>query len=342
MSTTIRDVAEAAGVSPMAVSKVLHGRGDTVRVSVDKAAIIRRVAAEMNYQPNHLARSLRSKRTQTVGMIFEHFQRVGDQTGYFSQLLNGVMSATFTKDYSLTICPQLIRQSVGGFVFDGRFDGLLWCRPDISDETRAAINHATIPIVTVHVPPDHGLKVPSFVCDNALGLRLAVEHLAGLGHQAIAFATDCENTYSGEYRQRLLAFGQAMAEHGLDVGPKDFIVWAHDGSGIPGYWAGPQRHTAIICFSESHAVSLLKKCEELGIRVPEQLSIVGFDSTSFCDSVSPRLTSISQPVEQMAFDAAQLLLSSIESGERSSEVFVYPCGFDIRESTSIPDIKQRC
>jgi LacI family transcriptional regulator len=237
---TIRDVAEAAGVSPMAVSKVLHGKGDTVRVSKDKAALIRQIAADLRYQPNHLARSFRSKRTYTVGMIFEHFQRVGDRTGYFSQLLNGVMSATFSNDYGLTICPKLIRDSASGHLFDGRFDGLLWCRPDVNDETLKAINNSPIPVVAMHVPPSIGLEVPSYCCDNLQALEIAVSHLRDLGHERIAFASDFENRTSVEGRARAEAFSAAMLSRKLPIDLGDLLVWDHEGADLPRYWAdGP-------------------------------------------------------------------------------------------------------
>src|SRR3954464_7556221 len=98
IKTTIRDVAEAAGVSAMAVSKVLHGTGRNVRVSDETSENIRRVAREMRYQANHLARSFRSQRTKMVGVVFQHFERLSEENPYYPQLLNGVMAALFPSD----------------------------------------------------------------------------------------------------------------------------------------------------------------------------------------------------------------------------------------------------
>src|SRR4051794_24239994 len=122
MRTTIRDVAEAAGVSAMAVSSVLNGGGRNVKVSEEKAEIIRRVARELRYQPNNLARSLRTRRTGMVGVVFQHLERLGDEQPYYPQLLNGVMAALFPANYALSICPSLILGDNVGSISDGRFD----------------------------------------------------------------------------------------------------------------------------------------------------------------------------------------------------------------------------
>jgi LacI family transcriptional regulator len=102
------------------------------------------------------------------------------------------------------------------------------------------------------------------------------------------------------------------------------------------YMLQPNRHTAFIVFSELHAVYVLRKAEELGLNVPADLSVIGYDSTAFCDITRPRLTAISQPIEQMAFDATEKLISYVEADTREASIFIYPCGLDVRESTGLP------
>jgi LacI family transcriptional regulator len=335
MATTIRDVAEKAGVSPMAVSKVLHGKGDTVRVSKEKALLILRVAKELNYQPNYLARSLRSRKTRTIALVFDHFQRIGDQTGYFNQLFNGAMGAAFEGEYSLTICPRL-NSLDGRRLFDGRFDGLVWGKPDVSDDTREAIESATIPVVCLHLPAEVSPPVPVFCCDNRQGLRMGVEHLAKLGHERIAFVIDDVNQNLIEASARWQAFRQALQESGLEACPDAPLIWRHQDGQLARLMSSARRPTALICFSEYLAVSIVRQAEKTGVQIPNDLSIVGYDSTVFCDTSTPRLTAISQPVEQMAHDATQHLISIIEGTKMAPQHFVYPCGLDIRESTARP------
>jgi LacI family transcriptional regulator len=332
MATTIRDVAEAAGVSAMAVSKVLHGKGANVRVGAETAQTIRRVANELRYQPNRLARSFRQQKTHTIGLVFEHFGRIGELNGYMGQFLNGVMSATFQSEYCLTICPKLVKLSVNGVVNDGRFDGLLWCKPDYTLQSVESFERSEIPIVMMHAPDGDGPAVPRFCCDNELGLKLAVDHLVGLGHRRIAFVIDAFNQTTAEGRMRVAGFMAAMKAHGLEANSEDVLRWTIE---RPDLKAG-MTHSALITFSEKQAVHILEEAGKLGISVPGDLSIVGFDSTAYCDTVRPQLTAISQPIEQMAFDATNVLISYIEGEQIPSRSFIYPCGLDVRESTARP------
>jgi len=305
MATTIRDVAEAAGVSAMAVSKVLHGKGANVRVGADTAETIRRVANELRYQPNRLARSFRQQKTNTIGLVFSHFGRIGELDGYFAAFLNGVMSATFQSEYGLTICPKLVKLSANGVINDGRFDGLLWCKPDYTVQSAESIQRSEIPIVMMHAPDGEGPRVPRFCCDNDLGLKLAVDQLVDLGHRRIAFVVDSLNQTTAEGRARISGFRSAMHAHALETTVEDVLHWQIDNPELTQLMDRSRRHTALIAFSERQAVTILKEAVSLGISVPEKLSVIGFDSTSFCDTIRPRLTAISQPIEQMAYDATK-------------------------------------
>lgn len=337
MATTIREVAAAAGVSPMAVSKVLHGKGSNVRVGAETAERIRRVAKDLSYQPNHLARSLRTHRTQTIGLVFEHFERLGIQNGYDLQLLNGAMSVIYPARYTLAICPQLVNLSNGREIGDGRFDGVLWCKPDVTPKTVQEMRSANVPVVLMHVPPNAVQDLPSYCCDNFGALAQAVDHLAALGHRRIAFVRDPENEGTAEGIARADGFVAAARERGLTG---ELLVWPTQvglDEALAPYRNGEGPHTAVVLFSEAHAVQVLASCERVGVSVPEDLSVVGFDSTPYCDVMRPKLTSVFQPIEQMARDATRHLLSLIDGNPPTQPLgVVYPCGFDVRESTAPP------
>jgi LacI family transcriptional regulator len=339
MKTTIRDVAEKAGVSAMAVSAVLHGTGRNVKVSQAKADLIRKVAQELRYQPNHLARSLRSRRTNTVGVVFQYFDRLSDQNPYYPQLLNGIIAALFPAGYTLALCPHLVQQSGEGAISDGRFDGVLWCRPDFNEQSVDGLRHSSIPVVMMHAPPGSAPGVPTFSADNEGGLKLAVEHLVELGHRRIAFVIDPINEHTAEGRARATAFRQAMQTAGL---AGDVLIWNYEAPDLAQYRLGAGPYTALIAFSDYMAGSLLADAQRYGIRVPHDLSIVGFDSSTFCDTTSPRLTSIYQPVERIAHEATQHLLSLIAASNDGAEPSdlplssIYDCGLDVRDSTAPP------
>lgn len=335
MSTTLRDVAEAAGVSIMAVSKVLHGRGATVRVGAETAERIRRVAGELRYQPNHIARSLRSRQTQTVGVVLQHFDGISDQNPYYPHVFNGLIRALFPAGYTLAICPKLVQRSDEGVISDGRFDGILWCRPDFTEDSVQGLRHSRIPVVMMHAPPGSAPGVPTFCANNEGAMRQVVEHLAGLGHRRIGFVIDPVNAPTAEGRDRAAAFESAIAAAGLEG---DVLVWSYDSPELAAYRNGGGAHTALAAFSDFHGGQLLEACARFGIRVPEDLSVVGFDSSSYCELTQPRLTSVSQPVERIAFEATTHLISLIERGSAgdSGDSFIYDCGLDVRDSTARP------
>ncbi|HVL38017.1 MAG TPA: LacI family DNA-binding transcriptional regulator [Fimbriimonadaceae bacterium] len=337
MAVTIRDVAEAAGVSSMAVSKVLHGRGTNVRVSAETAEAIKRAASELRYQPNVLARSLRSRRTHTLGLIFNNFGRLAGGSQYMVQLLDGMTSAAFQAGYSLTICPKLAASDSVSLLNDGRFDGVVWGKVLQDDEMLEHLEHAPVPVVALHISHPTSLGRTSFVCcDNDGGLELAVDHLYRLGHRRIAFVADQENLDAQETRLRGDAFKKAMTRRNLSCSDTDVLCWHESGTDLVEYWRAGARHTALILKSEEMAGNVLGMARGLGIQVPEDLSIVGFDSSPYCEATTPRMTAIRQPIEQMASKAVQLLVDCIEGRADKGQHLVFPCGFDIRESTSRP------
>jgi len=338
MKTTLRDVAEAAGVSAMAVSAVLHGTGRNVKVSDEKAEHIRRVARELRYQANHLARSLRNRRTNTVGVVFQHFDRLSPENPYYPQLLNGIMGALFPQGYTLALCPHLVQNSEQGAISDGRFDGVLWCRPDFTEASVEGLRHSSIPVVMMHAPPGSAPGVPTFCVDNQSALSLVVRHLAELGHKSIAFVIDPTNEPTAEGKARAAAFMDAVAAAGLRG---DVLVWDHDAKELETYRGGNGPHTALAAFSDFLAGSLLAAARQFDIVVPDELSVVGFDSSSFCETTSPRLTSVQQPVERIAREATTHLLALIREALEGIPAnlplsSIYDCGLDVRESTGRP------
>ena len=335
MKTTIREVAQAAGVSAMAVSYVLHGTGRNVRVSKETADNIRRVARELRYQPNNLARSLRNSQTNTVGVVFQHFGRLSDNNPYYPMLLNGVMSALFPNKYTLALCPELVSGGTEEAVLDGRFDGILWARPDFAQASVESFRHARTPIVMMHAPPGSVQGIPTFCADNEGAMRLVVKHLRDLGHMHICFVIDELTEQTAEGKERTSAFLTAVEEDGLWG---EIFVWDENPRTLRQFREAHPKITAMSCFSDTLAGTLLQTCKGLGIEVPHDLSVIGFDSSSFCERTVPRLTSVHQPVELIAYEAVTHLLSLIRTKQAGEEAAAtssstYKCGLDVRDST---------
>ena len=339
MRVTMRDVAERAGVSAMAVSAVLNGTGRNVKVGAEKAEHIRRVAREMRYQPNNVARSLRNRRTGMIAVVFQHLDRLGEEHAYYPQLLNGVMSALFPAEYTLALCPKLIQEADARSISDGRFDGVLWCRPDFTEGSLEAIQNSNVPVVVMHAPPGAVPGVPTFCADNDGAMRTVVRHLAAQGHTRIAFVIDPVTEHTVEGHARREAFVKAMREAGLPE--PDVRLWDYDRTDVADYLRPDPPHTALVCFGDALAGSVLDTCDRFGIVVPRDLSVVGFDSSSFCETTKPRLTSVNQPVERMAKAATLHLLDLVRIGDEGESTgptvsSVYDCGLDVRDSTAPP------
>lgn len=337
MAITIREVAEEAGVSITAVSKVLHGRGKSVRVSDQKAELIREVATRLKYRPNALARNLRSSRTHTVGLIFENFWNISGGPLYYLHLLDGVASPLFNNHYRLTILPELAPDDVLGTLGDGQLEGVVWCKLARDPQTARLIAECPIPIVAMNTPPPDVPSGAVYVsCDNESGITLAVDHLWDLGHRRILFLSEIDEHDTPDCVSRREAFERCIgAKTGED--PANFVAsWHWDFPEFAQWWANGPTHTAIVCWTERGAAQVLDRARECGVSVPDELSVIGFDSTQFCETTSPRLTAVCQPIFEMAKCASETLLKMIQGECPERDSIIYPCTLDVRDSTARP------
>ena len=334
MPATLRDVAKLAGVSPMAVSKVLHGRGANVRVSDETGARIRAAAVELAYSPNRVARSLQRGRTRTIGLVFETIGPFGTGSRYFGLLLDGIAQTLFGAGYALTLCPMLASGPISQYA-DGRFDAVIWARYDSNESLFEEIASLEVPVAMLHVPRealgDRGIT--GVTSDPRPGMEAAVAHLASLGHRQVVWFREEGHEENRETIERFAALRDAAARLGMDavegvfnqlIPQETMEAWlrAHPSCG------------ACVLRSESYAPALYAAARESGRRVPEDLSVIGFDSTEFCEALNPALTAISQPVQAMGARAASEILAVIEGRAARGGHFVLPCGFDVRASTA--------
>ena len=156
---TMKEVAEAAGVSVSAVCKVLHGKGKSIRVSPATASHIKDVAERLKYHPNALARSLRLSRTHSVGLIFEHFGSIAAGPLYYVHLLDGIATELFQNHYGLTIMPEVPFESAAQILNDGRLDGVIWCKLPEDWGLHQELAERLIPVVALNAPPpDYSLE----------------------------------------------------------------------------------------------------------------------------------------------------------------------------------------
>jgi LacI family transcriptional regulator len=333
-NTTLKTVAEEAGVSISVVSKVLHGRGKNVRVGEETARHVRETAARLRYVPNGLARSLRMSRTNTVGLIFENFGQISAGPLFYVYLLDGVAQELFSRHFRLTILSEVDHERPLSSIEDGRLDGVIWCKLPGSEPSLDQLKQSSIPIVALNAP-DHrvSLELVHVFCDNDGGAKLVVDHLVDLGHRRILFALERHEELTPDAQARLGGFLRAMQNVGLEVQADDVVVWSRDANEFNAWSAQTTDHTAIFAWNEGLGAAILDRAREQQIAVPSELSVVGFDSTRFCESTVPRLTAANQPIREMAAMAAQILLDQIEGKSPSIQDIRFACTLDVRDST---------
>lgn len=337
MGVTIKEVAKAAGVSSAAVSRVLHGRGGNIRVSEARAEQIRKAAADLQYVPNALARSLRINRTHTIGLLFENFSGIASGPLYIVSLLDGVARTIFPRHYRLTILSEFDHDNVFGSLGDGRLDGVIWCKMARDSRVLDQIRACPIPIVAMNgIGGDDG--APYVAPDNRQGIELALDHLAELGHTRLLFVNEEEEDDAPDRIERREAFLDGTKRRGLCG---ETVSWSWSLKEFADYRRAGGDHTAILGWSERCAAGILTQAAAFGLSVPEELSVVGFDSTAFCETTQPRLTAIRQPIHEMASCAAATLIDLIEGNASDGSVpppssTLFPCTLDVRSSTARP------
>jgi len=336
MPVTLKDVAKAAKVSPIVVSKVLHGKLDGIRVSTATAERVRQTAHELGYRVNIWARNFRSQRAMMIGVlnglgIERPSFRIGPR--YFASLMDGIVEGAFQHNYSVALCPELLGGNPLDAINDGRFAGLVWYSIAPSPSNLEALASCTVPSVIAHArAATFGNRHGTVICDNKQGIGLAVDHLVARGHRRIAFAIESD-ALNVESEERLQGFQCHMERHGLPIHDNDFLDVLRNRQELHRYLADDLRHTAIIAHADGLAADIIRLAPEYGVRIPYDLAVIGFDSTEFCDELRPTLTSVSQPLYDIGLQAVDLLIRLVEGTHEGSLEIVLPCGLDVRGST---------
>lgn len=336
MPVTLKDVARKAQVSPVVVSKVLHGNLDGIRVSAATAERVRQSAEELGYRVNIWARNFRTQRAMMIGVlnglgIDRPSFRLGPR--YFASLMDGIVEGSFQHNYSVALCPELLGGNPMDAVNDGRFAALVWYSISPSESNLKALATCTVPSVIAHARAAmFGGKHATVICDNPQGVGLAVDYLVDRRHRKIAFATESD-ALNVESAERLEGFRLGMKRHGLHVDDSDILDIPRDREPLHRYLAAGPKHTAVIAHADGLAADCIKLAPQHGVRIPEDLSVIGFDSTGFCDELRPTLTSVSQPLYDIGLRAVDLLIQLVEGATLDQLELILPCGLDIRGST---------
>lgn len=311
MDVTIKDIAREAGVTHTTVSRALRGSS---LISVETSERIHQIAAAMGYQPSAAARSLKTNRSQVLGVIVSH---IADP--FFSEILQGIDEIAQQSGYSLFIAAaQHDRAREEGIVKtmrEHRVDGVIICSTPFSAEQSQLLKSSNTPLVVINNQSAEDYRY-SIYHDDVDGSRQVVQHLIKLGHRRIAYLG---NSQSGRTTlDRLTGFRQEMETAGLAVAT-EYVYEVpgsrpEDGVSASTYFLNlPQPPTAIFCFNDMLAIGVLHGLQNSGIRVPEDISIVGFDNIVFSAYTKPALTTLDQPKHYIGAEAARLILGLLDT-----------------------------
>lgn len=334
---TIRDVARLANVSVATVSAVTNGKGGV------SAKLVRRVehAVEaLDYHPSHVARSLKVRWTQTIGMI------IPDITNpFFSDVIRGVESVARPHGYSLILCdsnedPAQDTSNLNT-LFSRRVDGVL-VAPSDPRVAQDRFTRRRFPMVLFDRVPAM-FTGSAVVADNVAAAFEATRHLIAIGHRRIAIITGRLNMSSG--LDRLEGFRRALQQAGLPL--REEHMRQGDFQLDAGYRCGLEllrlenRPTAIFCCNNQMTLGLMRAFAEMRVSCPAHISVLGFDDFDWAANFSPRLTTVAQPSFEMGCRAMDLLFHKIDAaktktGEDEERVIVLSASLRVRDSTAPP------
>ena len=328
MRITIRDVAERAGVSVATVSKVINQR---YGVAEQTAVRVQAVIEELGYEASLVAQSLRNHRTNVIGIL------VADLEPFSTELLKGAADAIRGSGYELVV------YSAGGRTGDQSgwerrylsrlsgtlIDGAVLVTPTIVDV------HYGAPIVAVD-PHTGSHDVPTVDSDNLSGGQMAAGHLLDLGHRRIALIGGRPDLESAKLREQ--GFRQALAEAGVEV--DESLIYAGDydpkvsATAARDLLSRQDRPTAVFAANDVTAIATIEVARSMGLRVPEDLSVIGFDNIPESALCTPQLTTVSQPIRTMGERAVGMLIRLIRKEELETMRISLATELVVRSSTA--------
>jgi LacI family transcriptional regulator len=339
-SVTLVQVAAKAGVSVMTASRAMSGEG---YVSDETRTRVQTAATELGYATNALARVMKGGRTGVIGVV------VNDLT---SVVVNAFVSA-LTEEVRKHEMDLFIYNSIGELdektqrrhsqLLHGLWDGLVYVLPRMTDAYLAGLEKSDSPVVLVNFCR-RGTTLPVVQGDNFNGARDAVASLIAQGHERIAFVRGTH--WTGQSAERERGYVQAMADAGLRIDQQ----WLVQGtfSEQSGFEAAQMllalaaRPTAVFCANDEMAIGCMNAAHELGLDVPRDLSLMGFDDVTAASIVRPRLTTLRHPIGLMAHAAVQELMRRIQQQPGRRQHVEFPAELVVRESTGpAPAVRPR-
>jgi LacI family transcriptional regulator len=335
-ATTMRDVAERAGVSTATVSRVISG---TTSVRPATRALVLVAVAALGYRPSGVARSLKLRSTRTIGLVVTDIANP-----YFPKIVRAVEDAALERGHTVLLCDGADdpsrEETYLELLIDRRVDGIIIASSGLEERYRDWLARRSVPVVLVNCTA-RGAALPAILSDNRAGGRLAAEHVLALGHRRIGhISAPDRNAAAGE---RLAGIREAIGS--AEVDNAELAVVDGDGAVDGGEEA---THTlldrlpgltAILCYNDLTAIGAVRALRARNLRVPSDVSVVGYDDIPFTAWLEPALTTVAQDTSEMGRWAVERLLELIGGRHGSppeAEAVLLPVSLRVRESTAPP------
>lgn len=334
MAITIKDIARAAGVSHTTVSRALH---DSPAISAETTARIQKLAHQMGYVPSAVAQSLISRRTRTIGMVVT---TIADP--FIVEIVEGAESVAQAAGYSLFLASSHNNPDREVTVVETfhrrRVDAIIVTSSRVGSLYSSQLDQIAIPIVLIN-NQEEGEYLYSVSVNDVHGARLVVEHLYNLGHRRIGYIGT--NNRPKSNRRRLTGYQTALVQLGLTPDPA--LVLAPDVAAdvdrakvaLDTLLAAGA--TAVFCYNDLTAVGLLMACRQRKIKIPYDLSVVGFDDIEIASYVTPPLTTVRQPRSQLGSFAMSMALNLLNGKQVQDQTLEGE--LIVRKSTTNPKIQ---
>ncbi|MGH9741874.1 MAG: LacI family DNA-binding transcriptional regulator [Candidatus Acidiferrum sp.] len=331
----IRDVARRARVSTATVSRTVN---QVTTVDAQLAKRVWKAIAELGYYPNRQARALVSGRSRVFGLIVSEITNP-----FFPEVVQTFETLAVEQNYEILLTstihdPKRMELAVRRMI-EGRVDGVAILTFGMEDELLEHLRFRNLPLVFVDVGPK-APRVSNIRVDYAHGIRQAVQHLAAMRHERIGFVTGPLRLRSALARKD--AFEESMREIGLQVKPEFIVEGNHSLEGgklaLQKLSKLREQPTALLCSNDVTAIGVMRQAFDLGIAVPQELSIVGFDDTRLADFMIPPLTTIQMSQTELATLAFNALLKEVKRDAPSPNgtEFVLNTQLILRKSTTFP------
>jgi len=331
----IRDVARRARVSTATVSRTVN---QVATVDAQLAKRVWKAIAELGYYPNRQARALVSGRSRVFGLIVSEITNP-----FFPEIVQTFETLAVEQNYEILLTstihdPKRMELAVRRMI-EGRVDGVAILTFGMEDELLEHLRFRNLPLVFIDVGPK-APRVSNIRVDYAHGIRQAVQHLAAMRHERIGFVTGPLKLRSAVARKN--AFDESMREIGLQVRPEFIVQGDHRLEGgklaLQSLSKLREQPTALLCSNDMTAIGVMREAFELGITVPQDLSVVGFDDTRLADFMIPPLTTIQMSQVELATLAFNALLKEVkrEAPAANGTEYVLKTQLILRKSTTFP------